>query len=94
MTRTEPWLRRRHENGLCRLGALPPKRMTASWSGYWVSNRIQGWGLSGNSVLEAVLVSSLDDEAFAEDDGELRFGLDPFTRRPFPVRGGVVQNEI
>ena len=44
MTRTEPWLRRRHENGLCRLGALPPKRMTASWSGYWVSNRIQGCG--------------------------------------------------
>ena len=34
------------------------------------------------------------DKAFAEDDGELRFGLDPFARRALPVGGGVVQNEI
>ena len=39
-------------------------------------------------------VSSLADEPFAEDDGELGFGLEPLARRPFPFLGGVVQDQI
>ena len=38
--------------------------------------------------------SSLADEPFAEDDGELGFGLEPFARRPFPFVSRVVQNQV
>lgn len=34
------------------------------------------------------------DEPFAEDDGELCFGLEPFTRRSFPRLGRMTENEI
>jgi hypothetical protein len=44
-------------------------------------------GLSG--ILCARPVSSLADEPFAEDDGELGLGLEPFARRSFPILGGV-----
>ncbi len=40
-------------------------------------------GLSG--ILCARPVSSLADEPFAEDDGELGFGLEPLARRSFPI---------
>ena len=40
------------------------------------------------------LFSSLGDEPFAEDDGELSFCLEPLARRPFPVLGSVVENQI
>ncbi|ESZ18759.1 hypothetical protein X734_32860 [Mesorhizobium sp. L2C084A000] len=60
-------------------------------------NRIKGLlfsqvGLSG--ILCARPVSSLADEPFAEDDGELGLGLEPFARRSFPILGGVVQDQI
>src|SRR6476660_1782953 len=35
--------------------------------------------------------SSLADEPFAEHDGELGLGLEPFARRPFPVRSRMIQ---
>ena len=38
--------------------------------------------------------SSLVDEPFAEDDGELGLGLEPFARRPFPFVSRVVQNQV
>ena len=38
--------------------------------------------------------SSLADEPFAEHDGELGLGLEPFARRPFPFVSRVVQNQI
>ena len=34
------------------------------------------------------------DEPFAEDDGELCFGLVPFPRRTFPRLGRMIENEI
>ena len=40
------------------------------------------------------LFRSLADEPLAEDDGELRLGLEPFARRSFPVVGGSVQHQI
>lgn len=49
-------------------------------------------GLSG--ILCVRPVSSLADEPFAEDDGELGLGLEPFARRAFPFLGGVVQHQI
>jgi hypothetical protein len=49
-------------------------------------------GTVRNSVREAD--SSLSDEPFAEDDGELGLGLEPLTRRPLPFFGRVVENEI
>ena len=39
-------------------------------------------------------VSSLADEALAEDDGELGFGLEPLSGRPFPILGRVVEDEV
>jgi hypothetical protein len=49
-------------------------------------------GVSG--ILCARPVSSLTFEAFAEDDGELRPCLEPLAWGPFPVLGGVIENEI
>ena len=49
-------------------------------------------GLSG--ILCARPVSSLTDEPFAEDDGELGLGLEPFARRSLPFLGRVVQHQI
>ena len=51
-----------------------------------------GMGLSG--ILCARPVSSLADEPFAEDDGELGLGLEPLARRSFPFLGRVVQHQI
>ena len=34
------------------------------------------------------------DEPFAEDDGELCFGLEPFPRRTFPRLGRMIESEI
>ena len=52
----------------------------------------RAWGLSG--ILCARPVSSLADEPFAEDDGELGLGLEPLARRSFPFLGRVVQDQI
>jgi hypothetical protein len=49
-------------------------------------------GLSG--ILCVRPISSLSDEPFAEDDGELGLGLEPLTRRALPLLGRVVENEI
>ena len=49
-------------------------------------------GLSG--ILCMRLISSLSDEPFAEDDGELGLGLEPLSRRPLPFLRRVVENEI
>ncbi|WP_234888923.1 alkaline phosphatase family protein [Sinorhizobium meliloti] len=48
-------------------------------------------GLSG--ILCGGPVSSVE-EPLAKDDGELCLCLDPFPRRPFPLLGRVVKNEI
>ena len=50
------------------------------------------WGLSG--ILCARQVSSLADEPFAEDDGELHLSFEPLARRSFPFLGRVVQDQI
>lgn len=51
--------------------------------------------VSGQSgILCARPVSSLADEALAEDDGELWLGLEPLARRSFPFLGGVVEHQI
>ena len=49
-------------------------------------------GLSG--ILCVRPVSLLTLEPFAKDDGELGPCLEPFSRRPFPVVGCVVENQI
>ncbi len=49
-------------------------------------------GLSG--ILCARQVSSLADEPFAEDDGELHLSFEPLARRSFPFLGRVVQDQI
>ena len=54
--------------------------------------RVAAWGLSG--ILCGRRFSSLVDEPFAEDDGELCLGLEPLARRAFPLLGGLVQDEI
>jgi hypothetical protein len=54
--------------------------------------RFKAVGLSG--ILCVRPVSSLANEPFAEDDGELGLGLEPLARRPFPFLGSVVQNQI
>ena len=51
-----------------------------------------GRGLSG--ILCARRVSSLADEPFAEDDGELHLSFEPLARRSFPFLGRVVQDQI
>jgi len=51
-------------------------------------------GLGLSVILCVRLISSLSDEPFAEDNGELGLGLEPLTRRPFPFLGRVVENEI
>ena len=38
--------------------------------------------------------SSLADEPFVEDDGELGLGLEPLARRSFPFVSRVVQNQV
>ena len=38
--------------------------------------------------------SSLADEPFAEDDGELGLGVEPFARWLFPFVSRVVQNQV
>jgi hypothetical protein len=38
--------------------------------------------------------SSLDDEPFAEDHGELGLCLGPFARRSFPLPGRVIEDEV
>ena len=50
------------------------------------------WRLSG--ILCGGRFHSVDPEALAEGDGELRPGLDPFLGRPFPVCGSPVENEV
>jgi hypothetical protein len=50
--------------------------------------------LGSSGILCVRLISSLSDEPFAEDDGELGLGLEPLTRRPLPFLGRVVENEI
>ncbi|WP_210252380.1 hypothetical protein [Sinorhizobium medicae] len=54
-----------------------------------IANRAEG--LSG--ILCGGPVSSVE-EPLAKDDGELCLCLDPFPRRPFPLLGRVVKNEI
>jgi hypothetical protein len=48
-------------------------------------------GLSG--VLCVRLISSLSDEPFAEDDGELGLGLEPLTRRPLPFPAALLRTK-
>lgn len=57
---------------------------------YWQIALITGL----SDILCARPVSSLADEPFAEDDGELGLGLEPLARRPFPFHGSVVENQI
>ena len=40
------------------------------------------------------LFSSLADGRFAEDDGELGFGLGPLAQRTFPFLGRVVEDQV
>ena len=82
--------------GRTRLARWRPTRTAGQWRavGDWdrSSSSSDPGGLS--DILCARPVSSLADEALAEDDGELGSGLDPLTRRSFPFLGGVVENQI
>jgi acyl-CoA synthetase (AMP-forming)/AMP-acid ligase II len=49
-------------------------------------------GLSG--IFAGGRLPSSDDAAFAEDHGELAFGLTPLPRRPFPFVGRVIEHEV
>ncbi|KEY03660.1 hypothetical protein IL59_0215235 [Brucella suis bv. 4 str. 40] len=48
-------------------------------------------GLSGILFLRRL---SLDYKTLAENDSELSFCLEPFTRRPFPVASCLIEHEI
>ncbi|WP_083331572.1 recombinase family protein [Brucella inopinata] len=48
-------------------------------------------GLSGILCLRRL---SLDYKTLAENDSELSFCLEPFTRRPFPVASCLIEHEI
>jgi len=39
-------------------------------------------------------LSSLDDEPFAEDHGELGFCFGPFARRSFPLLRRMIEDEV
>lgn len=54
--------------------------------------RVDQRGLSG--ILCGGRFHLADPEPFAEGDGELRPGLDPLPRRPFPISGGAVEDEV
>ncbi|QGA58250.1 DUF3850 domain-containing protein [Brucella sp. 2280] len=51
----------------------------------------QARGLSGILCLRRL---SLDYKTLAENDSELSFCLEPFTRRPFPVASCLIEHEI
>ena len=51
-------------------------------------------GLGECQKICARAVLSDIDEPFAEEDGELCFGLEPFPRRTFPRLGRMIENEI
>ena len=53
-----------------------------------------GWQRRLSGILCARHVSSLADEPFAEDDGELHLSFEPLARRSFPFLGRVVQDQI
>ena len=59
---------------------------------------IAPWVIEGAMGLSGILCGGrfhlVDLEALAEGDGELRPGLDPFPRRPLPVRGRSVQHKV
>ena len=44
-------------------------------------------------ICDRAVLSDID-EPFAEEDGELCFGLEPFPRRTFPRLGRMIENEI
>ena len=49
-------------------------------------------GTVGSFVLRPS--ASLSDEPFAEHDGELGPGLEPFARRPLPLVGLAIEDQI
>jgi putative transposase len=72
-------------------------------------NRARGTALSASSEPNALWCAdykgtvrrfvlrpspSLSDEPIAEGDGELSPGLEPFARRPFPLVGLAIENQI
>jgi hypothetical protein len=63
------------------LRRLPPYAETTLLAACSTSLAALSEGLSGISCARPF--SSLADEPFAEDDGELGLGLEPFARRPF-----------
>jgi hypothetical protein len=64
------------------------------WSADGSCIRLRAERPGSSGILCVRLISSLSDEPFAEDDGELGLGLEPLTRRPLPFLGRVVENEI
>ena len=60
----------------------------------YVLVRSEGRRLRECQKICARAVLSDIDEPFAEDDGELCFGLEPFPRRTFPRLGRMIENEI
>ncbi len=74
------------------LGKMAPARLAVGAAAPFVfAAAMENSGLSG--ILCGGPVSSVE-EPLAKDDGELCLCLDPFPRRPFPLLGRVVKNEI
>ena len=60
-----------------------------------VAGWLQRQGIGGLSEVLCLRPSaSLDDEPVAEDDGKLGPGLEPLARRPFPLVGLAIEDQI
>jgi transposase InsO family protein len=80
-----PW-----ENGYCesfnsklRDELLKAEVLIESWRRHWDYQEFCAGGRLSHPA-----------EPVAEGDGELRFRLEPFTRRPFPVGHRMIENEV
>ena len=62
-------------------------------SHYWNTPEAGGKDRECQKICARAVLSDID-EPFAEDDGELCFGLEPFPRRTFPRLGCMIENEI
>ena len=76
--------------------AIAPELATGDGAlGFWKASReVYGTTRGECQKICARAVLSDIDEPFAEDDGELCFGLQPFLRRSFPRLGRMIENEI
>ena len=66
------------------------KMVPVAWAGLPANS---GGNRECQKICARAVLSDID-EPFAEDDGELCFGLEPFPRRTFPRLGRMIENEI